>query len=116
MNWSKVSCTTLNSNLSAIEEKISKEWTLVGSATGSTKIQLPSDFEMLFINSLGESVLIPKICLTDSEQAFYNGMYLSATTNHLAQFMATESYAYLLRFWINGTDKTSTCQVSVYCK
>ena len=106
----------LNSNLSEIEEKVSKGWKLIGSTTGSTHIQLPSDFEMLFINSLGESVMIPKSCLTNTEQAFYNGMYLGTSTNHMAQFMITDSYAYLYRFYINGTDKASTSAVSVYCK
>ena len=102
---------TLNSNL---------QWKLLGSATGTTHISLPSNFSELLVDlginnrAQSYSFSLIKNQLSDTVKRYRNGQYKSASAYAYAEIIVSLSEVYLSDARYNGTDYTSASVIDVY--
>ena len=97
-------------------------WTLLGSKTGTTSINLPSSFnELMCIVKIDNNsnvqipLTIPYACLTTSSQGFNGGYYMAGSSMCIgARVTATKTSASLNMAYLNTSAKTSTTVTDYY--
>lgn len=102
-------------------KKISAEWKLQGTATGSTLVNLPSEYNELLLvgradaNNYWFSSIVPKNEVEETVRYARNGHVYNATNNASCSFKFSKSGAglYLLTH-NNGTDLTNNAVFKLY--
>ena len=96
------------------------EWKYLGSANGTTKLDLPENFnelEVYVYNSMSENypIHIVKGMLDTSTKSFKNGHFIHATNNSGAvQVSCTSTQVWLGYCYLVGSDYTSSSTIYVY--
>lgn len=98
----------------------SLQWKLLGSATGTTPISLPSNFSELLIDTginnhaQSYSFSLIKNQLTDTVRHYRNGQYKSANAYAFIEINVSLSEIYLSDARYNGTDYIDSSVIDVY--
>ena len=108
-----------NKNLSDLEEAL--KWKLVGTATGTTAIALPSEFNELLVETKNDNLWyntttnIPKCLLSASDKRYIAGGS-SSGGQLFVRIVANIAKIYLENCVAAGGDITASTITSVYCR
>lgn len=106
----------------AIEEATNLvKWTLLGSATGTNNINLPSDFNELYITVEGTGgyywgiCLVPKLILTETKKEINLGGRFTSTGFGVGVAGEINLTTYNTKYaYSNGTDKVADTTTTIY--
>lgn len=106
----------------AIEEAANLvKWTLLGSATGTNNINLPNDFNELYITVEGNGgyywgmCLVPKLILTETKKEINLGGRFTSTGFGVGVAGEINLTTYNTKYaYSNGTDKVADTTTTIY--
>lgn len=101
----------------AVDEALT--WKLVGKEIGGIPISLPKSFRELkiYINADSQFYVdfsIIRDYLSTAEKIFNKGYHLNSQYYAFVQIVSSTTRAYDSQVWVNGSDITSKCTITVY--
>ena len=95
---------------------------MVGSVTGTSHIEIPSNAKEIFVrvtrgttSTICYDFNIPVIALTDDEVQYFRDYYTGANAWHSCMIIATKTYLHVERVFVsNSTNVASSSTIYVY--
>lgn len=96
----------------------SLEWQLVGSGSGVSGVDLPDEFNELYIDvgywATHMTFLVPKIALTNEDKYYIDGFYGSSSAHGQFYIVVSIEEARIYEIYVDGTNVTENCTITVY--
>lgn len=89
-------------------------WKLVGTATGSKEISLPTDFNELYIKAGSSFAVIPRVVLTSKQEFFIGSGGYFTNSKRYCSFKVSTTSVILNKFTTDDSDVTSSTTTTVY--
>lgn len=102
----------------AVDDKLA--WTLLDTKTGTASINLPNDYNELFIKvkfgsyDIYVPMFIPRIVLTSSYVQYRAGYYSLSTAHGMVSIAIKDTMMNIYEVYLNGSNITSTSEIKVY--
>lgn len=106
------------SDIQDLPSVIIPDWELVGSASGTSSVSLPSSFSELYIEvsywSTHMTYFIPKNMLSSTDKYYIDGFYGSTQANGEFYILASLDKVKIFEVFVDGSDVTDECTITVY--